>query len=184
MAPLEQAVTVLRDSGVIAYPTEFCYGLGCDPRSRPAVERILAIKQRAVAQGLVLVASNLAQVAAYAQLDGLARYREITETWPGPVTWVLPAQRTTDNWITGQHTSVAVRVSAHPVVAQLCTQFDGAIVSTSANRHGEPALLSSAAVSAEMDAELDFVLAGTIKAEASGQRASKIFDAISGEQLR
>ena len=181
---IEKAVAVLGAGGVIAYPIEYCFGLGCDPKNEAAVQRILKIKQRSQAQGLILVAADSSQVAEYAEFDSLQRKPEILRSWPGPNTWVLPATSATPDWISGAHASVAMRVTDHPLVRLICAGFGGAIVSTSANRHGQAALVEAQAVEAEMGSELDLIVAGTISADASSQSASNIFDAISGKQLR
>jgi L-threonylcarbamoyladenylate synthase len=177
-------VTVLRNGGVIAYPTEYCYGLGCDPKNPQAVEKILTIKQRDVSQGLILVAANAEQISEYAQLENLPRVDQIKASWPGPNTWVIPALLSTPGWICGRHTSVAMRVSDHPLVTQLCVGFGGAIVSTSANRHGVDAAVSAAQVESDMGAELDFIVDGELGRADATQSASNIYDAITGDQLR
>lgn len=181
---IDQALAALKGGGVIAYPTEFCYGLGCDPRDHTAVTRILKIKQRQESQGLILVAASAAQVLEYADLENLARYSQITESWPGPTTWILPKLDNTPAWVCGDHQSIAMRVSAHPIVAQLCLAYSGAIVSTSANRHGQAALISSQQVISALGDEVDVVVGGELSHEHDQQTASQIFDALSGEQLR
>jgi L-threonylcarbamoyladenylate synthase len=125
----------LRRGGVIAYPTESCYGLGCDPMNRRAVEQILRLKGRGASKGLLLIAANRRQLRPYAN-------RQAIETawrkglWPGPVTWVLPAAKSCPAWLTGGRDTVAVRITAHRGAADLCQQAGMALVSTSANRSG------------------------------------------------
>jgi len=181
---VEQAVAVLRMGGVIAYPTEYCFGLGCDPRNESAVQRILTIKQRDVAQGLILVAADMNQVADYATLQGLDRLDQIKASWPGPNTWVLPTTTQTPTWISGQHCSVAMRVTAHPLVKSLCQRFEGAVVSTSANRHGEPSLMSASKLASNMGDEVDFILDGELSESPTERSASNLYHAITGEVLR
>lgn len=184
-APLsvEAAVALLRRGGVVAYPTEGVWGLGCDPFDETAVLRLLAIKQRDVAKGLILIAADRAQ------LDGLAdwgavpaaRRAEVDASWPGPNTWIVPASARVPRWITGDHASVAVRVSAHPVVAALCTAFGSALVSTSANLAGMPAPATRGALDPALVAAVDGCVAG----ETGGRdRPSDIRDACTGEALR
>lgn len=139
---LEAAVTSLRSGGVVAYPTEAVWGLGCDPADERAVHRILQIKQRPVEKGMILIAASLDQLKPYLDLTILdeGRLQAVTDSWPGPNTWVMPASLRAPRWITGAHSGIAVRVSAHPEVIALCEAFDGALVSTSANPAGaEPA---------------------------------------------
>jgi len=178
---IDNAVRALRAGGVIAYPTEYCFGLGCDPRQPSAVRKLLKIKQRQKEQGVILVAAKLTQVRDYAMLDSLPKSEEIIASWPGPNTWVLPVDDSVSTWLRGRHTSIAMRVSDHPVCQQLCLEFDHAIVSTSANRHGQDALLTHASVTDEFGSELDFV----IDAKVGGAKsASTIRDAVTGQKLR
>ncbi len=130
---IRNAVRLLRAGGIIAYPTEAVYGLGCDPLDRDAVRRLLALKQRPWQKGLIIVAADIEQLLPFlAPLDsGLEK--KITTSWPGPVTWLLPASNNAPLWITGKHSTIAVRVSDHPVVRELCLQFAAPLVSTSAN---------------------------------------------------
>lgn len=180
-ANLELAVSSLKQGGVIAYPTEYCFGLGCDPHNRDALNRLLVIKNRSVDQGVILVAATIAQAQQYAHLDGLQRLTEVRESWPGPVTWLLPCADEVPTWIRGKHAKIAIRVSAHPTVQALCSRFGGAIVSTSANRHGQSELFTATEVDEEMGPEVDVIID---QAVGGAKQASQIIDAITGAQLR
>ena len=178
---IKHAVAALRSGGVIAYPTEYCFGLGCDPRNEAAVARLLTIKQRKREQGVILIAASLEQISCYAELDDVARLKQITESWPGPNTWVMPVKESVSKWLRGEHSSIAMRISDHPVCTSLCFEFDHPIVSTSANRHGQDALLNAADVGKEFSAELDYIVDEPV---GDASRASIIRDAITGEQFR
>ncbi|MFW1677404.1 L-threonylcarbamoyladenylate synthase [Pontibacter sp. JAM-7] len=131
---VHQSVRALRQGGVIAYPTEAVWGVGCDPYNASAVAQLLAMKRRPEAKGLVLVAACIAQVEPLLQGLSSAQRAQLSATWPGPYTWVIPdPDNQIPSWIRGNSRSVAVRVSAHPVVQTLCQQFGGLLVSTSAN---------------------------------------------------
>lgn len=136
----DQAAPLLRTGALALYPTEAVWGLGCDPADEAAVLRLLALKQRPVAKGMILAAADLDMLAPWLDLDALpaARLAQVRASWPGPHTWVMPAAATAPRWITGDHDGIAVRVSAHPVVVALCRAFAGPLVSTSANLAGEP----------------------------------------------
>jgi L-threonylcarbamoyladenylate synthase len=181
VAQISNAVSALRSGGVIAYPTEYCFGLGCDPRDTDALGRLLKIKQRKKDQGVILIAADITQVAQYAEMRGLERFDQIENSWPGPNTWVLPAKESVSTWVRGKHSSIAMRVSSHACCLALCDEFGHPIVSTSANRHGQDALLTAADVIKEFGPELDFVVNAPVGDAAA---ASTIRDAISGEQLR
>ncbi|MCH8552191.1 MAG: Sua5/YciO/YrdC/YwlC family protein [Natronospirillum sp.] len=125
--------------GLLAYPTEAVWGLGCDPFNATAVTRLLALKQRPVAKGLILVAGDWWVLAPWLAHLSAEQQGQLRETWPGPVTWLIPRPPGMPYWITGQHDSLAVRLSAHPTVRQLTRATGVPLVSTSANRSGHRA---------------------------------------------
>lgn len=137
---LNICLQALKQHSVIAYPTEAVFGLGCDPDSEAAVTLLLALKKRSVEKGLILIAADYSQLANYvddAQLSEAQKSRMFA-TWPGPVSWVMPARASTPRWLTGRFDSLAVRVTNHPDVQQLCRAFNKPLVSTSANLTGQP----------------------------------------------
>ena len=179
----DEAVEVIHDGGVIAYPTEAVWGLGCDPFDEAAVLRLLAIKQREVAKGLILVAAHRAQFDGLLDWSALPpdRVAAVDASWPGPNTWIVPATSRVPRWITGAHMGVAVRVSDHPVVIALCEAFGAPLVSTSANLAGEPPAFSRVALDPQLLAQLD----GVTEGETGGLSApTAIRDALSGSVLR
>jgi len=135
---IRMAVHTMRYGGVIAYPTEAVYGLGCDPRNETAVHHLLELKQRPVSKGLILIAADFSQLQRYVIEPPPTRKSKLDQSWPGPVTWLIPARPETPRWLTGVHHTLAVRVTAHPLAATLCRIFGGPIVSTSANLAGYP----------------------------------------------
>lgn len=180
---LSDAADALRRGGVIAYPTEAVWGLGCDPFDLAAVLRLLAIKQRPVDKGLILIAGALVQLDGLLDWDALpaARRDAVITSWPGPHTWIVPATDRVPRWITGDHHGVAVRVSAHPVVIALCKAFGGPLVSTSANLTGQAPAFGRDALAPALLAQVDGVVAG----ETGGLTApTAIRDARTGAQLR
>ena len=177
------AAACLARGGIIAYPTEGVWGLGCDPEDEVAVLRLLRVKQRPVEKGLILIAGSAAQLEAIVDWQALdaGRRDALLTSWPGPNTWVVPALPAVPRWITGTHDSVAVRVSAHAPVVALCEAFGRALVSTSANPAGAPSPHSIAELDAGILASIDGVLDG----ETGGRgQPSTIRDARSGQILR
>lgn len=171
----------MRLGGVIAYPTEAVWGLGCDPFNSEAVDRLLQLKDRPVEKGVILIAADLAQIEPFiSHLDDLQRQR-LKNTWPGPVTWLVPNNGLAPEWITGNSTAVALRVTNHPVAAGLCRAFGGPIVSTSCNPAGLPPARSIHQVRRYFGQQLDGTSNGLV-----GKRAqpSEIRDLISGEIVR
>jgi L-threonylcarbamoyladenylate synthase len=122
--------------GVIAYPTESCYGLGCDPRNHRAVKKILSIKGRPQRKGMILVAASFDQLQHYVAPVTSQGRAQLDAHWPGPFTFVMDKARGTPRWLTGRFNSLAVRVTAHPDTSRLCKALGMALVSTSANRAG------------------------------------------------
>jgi L-threonylcarbamoyladenylate synthase len=182
---LSNALNILNNQGVIAYPTESVFGLGCDPDCSAAIEKILQIKNRPADKGLILIAADIEQLKGYADFSQLNKQQleAIQKTWPGPFTWVVPAQKTLNKLISGDFDSVAVRVSAHPIVQQLCREFAKPLISTSANLSGQEACTTSRQV-AEMFSQQP-LLESIIDAPVSGLSApSQIHDAKSGKRLR
>jgi L-threonylcarbamoyladenylate synthase len=180
-AAIAEAVAALRDGGIIGYPTEAVYGLGCDPFDPVAVARLFALKQRPSGQGVLLIAASYAQVQKFigaVPADALARARV---TWPGPHTWVFPRSAATPGWLAGDHAGIALRVTAHTLAAQLCEAFGGALISTSANRHGFPPARSAQDARGIFAGELAYVLDG---ATGGLEQPTPIRDAMSGAILR
>lgn len=126
----------LRRGGLIAYPTESCYGLGCDPRNPRALERLIRLKGRSAAKGMLLIADRLEHLRPFIKPLNAADRARMLRVWPGPVTWVVPASARCPPALTGGRTTVAVRVTAHPDAARLSRSLGMALVSTSANKSG------------------------------------------------
>jgi L-threonylcarbamoyladenylate synthase len=127
----------LRRGGVIAYPTESCYGFGCDPRNRNAVLRILKLKQRPQKKGLILIASDYHQVARYLQPLSSAEQARLRQNGAQAITNLMPVKPSCPRWLRGVHDTLAVRLTAHPFANQLCRSVNSALVSTSANFSGQ-----------------------------------------------
>jgi L-threonylcarbamoyladenylate synthase len=177
---IKNAVRHLKAGAVIAYPTEAVYGLGCDPLNKAAVMTLLDIKQRPVEKGLILIASSLEQLRPYLVLDQ-AIIDRITPTWPGPVTWVIPAQPWVPKWLTGEHDSLAVRVTNHPIARDLCAQFGSPLISTSANPTTQPAIKESRKLLKIFAGADIFIVHGKV---GELRQETAIYDAVSGKRLR
>lgn len=174
---LTQAASVIRQGGVVAYATEYCFGLGCDPMNRAAVLRLLRIKRRPVQKGLILIATNIDQLAPY--VDDIPS--KVTATWPGPHTWLLEPRNGVPGWITGNHPRIAVRVTAHAQAAALCKAVGMAIVSTSANRSSDEPSRSFRDTVRRFKGEVDYILPGRV---GDAPAPTPIRDAITGELIR
>lgn len=178
---MHEAARALANGGVVAYPTEGVYGLGCLPSDIAAITRILRIKRRSWRKGLALIGASIEQVEALVDLPNDGLREEILSSWPGPMTWSLPARPGVPRLLTGGRPTLAVRVTAHALAAALCERAGSALVSTSANRSGQAPLTTALAVRRTLGAELDFVLGGALGG-LDGPTA--IRDGITGAYLR
>jgi L-threonylcarbamoyladenylate synthase len=156
---MRKVVHLLGNGGIIAYPTEGVFGLGCDPCNQNAVNRLLAIKKRPQSKGLIVIAATLEQLHSLIEpLSESARAR-LEATWPGPVTWVLPAQDA-PAWLRGDHNTLAVRITAHPLAAALCRAWGGPLVSTSANISTRLPARTALAVRRQLGQQVDAIVSG------------------------
>jgi L-threonylcarbamoyladenylate synthase len=178
---IDRAARIIATGGVVAYPTEAVYGVGCLPLLEDALERIIAIKRRDARKGLIVVAASLAQLEPLAELPGGAIGAEMRSLWPGAVTWVVPARAGLPGLLTGGRPTIAVRVSAHPVVRALCLRAGSAVVSTSANASGRRPARSALAARRALGRQVDYVLAGPL---GESRRPTEIRDAADGRILR
>ncbi len=178
--PLRQAARVIRSGGVIAYPTEAVFGLGCDPAAEAAVLRILAIKGRPAAAGFILIAAGWDQLEGWIAPTPAERQR-LSAAAARPVSWVVRTGPLAYPLLTGDRPTLAVRVTTHPVAAALCQLSGVPLVSTSANRHGRPPARTALAVRRSLGPQLDLVVAGAAGGE---RRPSEIRNAATGAVLR
>ena len=181
--PTKTALSSLQQGDVILYPTEAVYGLGCDPMNQSAVQALLAIKQRPVEKGLILIADNYGQLLPYVadQKIPMDKRTDIFSQLPGAITWVMPASATTPKWLTGEFDSIAVRVTAHPTVKRLCQEFGGPIVSTSANLSGQQPVTSIAQGQETFGDQIGFYVDEPL---GGALQPSIIKDAMTGKILR
>ena len=179
---LNAAVDALHQSGVIAYPTEAVWGLGCDPFNQEAVNKLLKLKTRPIEKGLILVAGDIKQVQFLINSLPTDKLQKLNNSWPGPVTWLIEDNDALlPSGIKGSFTSVAVRVSDHPTVKALCNAFGGCIVSTSLNPAGlEPALNIEQSKAYFADS-IDCYLPGEL---GSSKKPSNIIELATGKVIR
>jgi L-threonylcarbamoyladenylate synthase len=156
-ALVARAVDVLRERGVVAYPTDTFYGLAVDPRSAEAASRLFRVKRRNASTAIPLIAGSMEQaqdVATFSDAD----IRLAQRFWPGPLTLVVPARPGLADAILAGGTTVAVRVPAHPVARALALEFGFCITSTSANEAGEPPAVSADDVVSAVGERIDLLL--------------------------
>lgn len=159
---LAAAISALRAGQCIAYPTEGVYGIGCDALDDNAIRTLLELKQRPENKGLIVIGASLQQLEPL--LHPLTREQRSTleATWPGPVTWVVPAAADVSRLLTGGRPNIAVRVPDHELARQLCQQFRAPLVSTSANRSGREPARDPEGVASQFGEDLGYLLEGSL----------------------
>jgi L-threonylcarbamoyladenylate synthase len=156
-AEIAQAAAVIHSGGVVAYPTDTLYGLAADPFSDGAVERLFDVKGRDRSAAVPLIAATLDQARA-AGTFGAREARLAEAFWPGPLAIVVPARASLSRALLGGGSTIAIRVTAHPVARALAAAFGACITATSANASGSPAAttaLETAALGDRVDAIVD-----------------------------
>lgn len=174
-------VKQLKEGGVIAYPTEAVWGLGCDPFNEDAVDTVLQLKARPWQKGLILIASDIAQFEFLLHDLPVSQHAQLQLSWPGHNTWLVPHHHRIPDIVHGIHETVALRVSDHPIVKVLCDKFGGPIVSTSANPAGRPSATTSLAVRRYFHEQPLVIAPGKVGAQSS---ASCIRDLATGKIIR
>jgi len=163
---VRNAARILESGGVIAYPTEGVYGIGCLPHNLDAVERILDIKGRKSAAGLILIAARPALLAGWI-LPDREEFAALIQPTSHPTTWIVTANPAVSPLLTGGRSTLAVRITDHPLAAALSDLIDGPLVSTSANRSGKPTARSGLEARLKLGLSLDGVLYGPLGSAAS-----------------
>ncbi|MCW8831727.1 MAG: L-threonylcarbamoyladenylate synthase [Colwellia sp.] len=174
---------VFQEGGIIAYPTEAVFGLGCDPDNSQAIEKLLNIKNRSKEKGLILLAGDFKQLLPYLDISKISKEQidTILSRWPNAITQVLPANPALSSLLTGRFKSIAVRITDHEDVVALCLQTNKPIVSTSANLSGQAPALTWQQVAEQLSGKVDYI----IKSTTSGLlKPSTIIDGLTGEVLR
>lgn len=154
---LKQAARYYQHGGLIAYPTESVYGLGCDPLNPHAVEYLLQLKNRPVEKGLILLSDSIQKLLPF--IDISAQQQAIINQ-PQAITWLVKPSPLTPLWVKGQYPKVAVRITHHPVARQLCAALTAPIISTSANPAQRPPARNSLQLRQYFKQDIDCIVAG------------------------
>lgn len=171
---IRKAAKLVQHGGVIAYPTEAVYGLGCHPDSEQALQYLLDLKKRPWQKGLILVASEVSQIIPYISQQALELLNCFDKTYDYPVTWLLPVHESVSPLLCGAHDKIAVRISSNSHVQALCGHLEAPLVSTSANKTGQPEITQAHLVRAKFKHSLDQIIAGEV---GGYNRPSAIIDA-------
>ncbi len=134
--------TYLQQGGIVAYATESCFGLGCDPGNSNALKRLLKLKQRDAAKGMIVIGAHIRQLQPLCDTLSRSQQAALRATWPAAHTWVVKARQNCNTLLTGAKNTLAIRVPDHPDARSLCTRAGMALVSTSANLSGQKPIKS------------------------------------------
>lgn len=172
----------LQQGGIIAYPTEAVYGLGCDPWNETAVEHLLQLKQRDWRKGLIIIAADFASLQPFILPLASSIETKLQTTWQQQVvTWLVPARPEVPACVRGNSTQIAVRVTRHPIAAALCRAFGGAVISTSANLSQHRPAKTACHVRQQFKGQTLHIVSGALGAHS---RPSEIRDALTDVSIR
>jgi L-threonylcarbamoyladenylate synthase len=177
---LNRFAHAVSQGAIFGYPTDTVWGFGCHPLIASSVARILQIKNRSPAKGLILLSSKLEYCAAYVGLD-LEQLEPVQSSTDHPTTWLVPASRDCPLWIHGSFSSVAIRITNHPLMEFLCDRLKAPVISTSANRSGKATVRNAIQMRKQFGAELDFIVNGFAT---GSNRPSEIKSLLNGTTLR
>lgn len=176
---INEVAPILRQGGVLAYPTEAVYGLGCDAYNQTAVELIRSLKGRESNKGFIVLIADWSQLSALIAPLTEEQHARVHATWPGFVTWVFPAAPQLPRWISGDQNTIAIRMSTHPIARALATLSP--LISTSANFTGQSPAVTQEQIIQQFPTGIDALVEGTL---GSCSKPSKIYDLQSGRRLR
>jgi len=176
---LKKIHEILVDGGVIAYPTESVFGLGCDPSNEQAITKILEIKKRTLEMGFVLLTPNIEIVSDWVNMSN-KQLKIFSSSSKRPTTYIVPASVAAPKWLAVKNT-LAIRLSNDPFIKNICGLLGLPIVSTSANLHGENPCKSAEEVQKIMGSQLDYIV---FKQTGPFNNPSTIVDLSSGKTIR
>lgn len=178
-----KAVEAFNNGGVIAYPTEAVFGVGCDPDNEDALLKLLALKQRPQEKGLILLASSYEQLLPYIDQSKIPQDKlaTILSRWPDGITQLVPKNSGLSPLLSGKFDTIAVRITSQPDVVALCKKTNKPIVSTSANLSGQEPAKAWQSLAPELEEKLDFIIKGKTLGH---ENPSQIINALTGELIR
>jgi L-threonylcarbamoyladenylate synthase len=157
---LSRVAEVIRQGGVIAYPTDTFYGLGCDPFNEAAIDRLFAIKKRARGNPILLIICDPSLVIWLTSERGNLFERLSRQFWPGPLTMVLRASERLPSALTGESGTIGIRFPDHELCRRIVSAAGGVLTGTSANLTGQPSAATAEAVMNQLGGTLDLIVDG------------------------
>jgi tRNA threonylcarbamoyl adenosine modification protein (Sua5/YciO/YrdC/YwlC family) len=173
---IQRAAQILRDGGIIAYPTDTVYGLGCDLMNKQAIERLYQLKGMGRDQALAFICPDLSDIAKYAVVEN-AVYRVLKRFLPGPYCFILTSTREVPKMVLTKQKTVGIRVPNNAITIALVRELGRPLISTTAGRHGAPPLVDPWEIDQEFSG-LDLVIDG---GEAGGTVPTTVVDLSQGD---
>ncbi len=179
----KNVVDAFTQGGIIAYPTEAVFGLGCDPDNYESLKRLLLLKERSSEKGLILLAGSYSQLLPYIDDNRISRDKRILmlSRWPDGITQLVPKNNKLSPLLSGKFDTIAVRITSQPDVVALCNQTNKPIVSTSANLSGQEPAKTWQTLDLKLSNQVDFIIKGLTLGHTS---PSRIIDALTGQIIR
>lgn len=179
----EIAAKCIKNGEVIAYPTEYCFGLGCDITKQDAVEKILALKQRDVSKGLIIIADSIEKLLPFIEVSE-AEIEKMNASWPAPLTWIVKKSDALPAWISGDFDTIAIRIPDQALARAICASANMAIVSTSCNPSGLDAAQDAAQAKAYFGEQVDYIVQSEVSMPGSLDKASTIRELSTNKIIR
>ena len=158
---ISQVVDILNRGGVIAYPTDTTYGIGCSIFNKRGIDRIYQMKQREKKKPFSFICADLSEVARYAKVSNYA-FKILKRFFPGPYTFVLDASSIVPDLLTTKQKTVGIRIPANRICMAIVTKLGHPIVTTSANLSGEEPIGDPILVEDMLGKQLDLVIDGGV----------------------
>lgn len=177
------AIEIYKNGGILAYPTEAVFGIGCDPDNEQALERLLTVKNRSANKGLILLAGEYSQLVPYIDESLISEDMRaiMLSKWPDGITQIVPKNKNISPLLSGKFNTIAIRVTSQADVVALCKELNKPVVSTSANLSGQEPAKTWQTLSSELIERVDFVIKG---ATLGHEKPSQIIYALTGEVVR
>ena len=177
---VKDVICHLKSGEVIGYPTEAVYGIGCDPWNQSSVEKIAKIKGRKKRQTFLMVASSIDQLTDLIDISRLSS--QVKSSWPGHTTWLIKAKENVPYWLQDEQTNkVGVRISNHPLVRELCSEYGKPIISTSANISGKEEIKNQQEFIRTFSSDINYLVDGDL---GDYDKASMIIDMETNKKIR
>lgn len=177
---VKDVICHLKSGEVIGYPTEAVYGIGCDPWNQSSVEKIAKIKGRKKRQTFLMVASSIDQLTDLIDISRLSS--QVKSSWPGHTTWLIKAKENVPYWLQDEQTNkVGVRISNHPLVRELCSEYGKPIISTSANMSGKEEIKNQQEFIRTFSSNINYLVDGDL---GDYDKASMIIDMETNRKIR